>query len=68
MNFEHAGELLDDNANGDQEKLIGRLKGVAQMRLIELLKEYGEMKLNGSPQEALRIYTDKIMEIAESYH
>lgn len=38
------------------------------MRLIELLKEYGEMKLNGSPQEALRIYTDKIMEIAESYH
>ena len=38
------------------------------MRFIELLKEYGDMKLNGSPKEALRIYTDKIMEIAEKYH
>jgi len=28
MNFEHAGELLDDQGDGDQEKLNGRMKGV----------------------------------------
>ena len=49
-------------------KLISKLKGVAQERLIELLKEYGEMKETKSPQEALKMYTDKIMEVAESYH
>ena len=53
---------------GDDLKLINKLKGVAQQRLIELLKEYGEVKQKKSPQEALRLYTDKIMEIAESYH
>ena len=38
------------------------------MRLLELLKEYAEMKTNGSIKQALNTYTDKIMEIAESYH
>ena len=68
MNFDNGAELLDEQINGNQDQLIQRLKGVAQMRLLELLKEYSDMKLNGSPQEALNIYTDKIMEIAESYH
>tara|TARA_B110000285_G_scaffold233629_1_gene307990 strand:+ start:1473 stop:2012 length:540 start_codon:yes stop_codon:yes gene_type:complete len=68
MNFDNGAELLDEQMNGNQDQLIQRLKGVAQMRLLELLKEYSDMKLNGSPQEALNIYTDKIMEIAESYH
>ena len=62
--------MLDNEMKSqtDQQRLINKLMGVAQQRLLELLKEYGEVKQKKSPQEALRLYTDKIMEIAESYH
>lgn len=70
MNFDNGAALLnlDDQTNPNKDQLIQRLKSVAQMRLLELLKEYTDAKLNGSPREALENYTDKIMEIAESYH
>ena len=58
MQLDNDGEILDNHQLGDQEKLIEKLKAVAQMRLLELLREYSDKKLNGSPQEALRLYTD----------
>lgn len=49
MQLDHDGEILDNQAVGDQENLIEKLKAVAQMRLLELLREYSDKKLNGSP-------------------
>ena len=45
------GDMLDKdmNSQNDQQRLINKLMGVAQQRLLELLKEYGEVKQKKSP-------------------
>ena len=35
--------------------------------LLKLLEEYGDVKVKKCVQEALKLYGDKIMSIAESY-
>ena len=45
------GDMLDNEMKSqtDQQRLINKLMGVAQQRLLELLKEYGEVKQKKSP-------------------
>ena len=59
----------DINPSGEPEDmaLITQKKNESYMSLLKLLEEYGDVKAKKCVQDALRLYGNKIMAIAESY-
>lgn len=67
MNMEMGSNDINPTGEPEDMALINQMKMESYQNLLKLLEEYGDVKAKKCVQEALKIYGDRIMSIAESY-